>query len=328
MLMAVTATPALAEPHVRWIDANGKYRRENIAEVLKERFDLVKVRLADGTKLTIPGPALLGLVRESEDVPEEAAFLRAREGALWGLDPDEARTVLDRALARKQAPAWMREYATAGRAFLAWRAQEKGALQRVESFLEAYPDSRFLPAATYARARLTLGSVDDFKKAVLHLNDPLRELGKRGAPRVEQARFMSENVPVWSDAFPDMTDMIKEMVRSASGRPKGDLYRRIGGESARQWTLLAAASRERDAVVQLGRKPVGARAALLRLAAESAWLPPGLICDTRIELGWTLHLCGDRGAARKELQRAFASAPDTVRRRRAKHFLDKLEPRD
>ena len=327
-LIAVTAAPAQAEPHVRWIDANGKYRRESIAEVLEERFDRVKVLLADGATLTIPGPAFLGLVREREDVPEEAALLRAREGALWGLDPDEARPVLERVLARKQAPAWMREYAMAGRALLAWRAQEKGALQRVEAFLEAYPDSRFLQAATYARARLTLATLDDFKQAVLHLNVPLRELAKRGAPRVGQAHLMSENSAIWSDAFPDMSEYIKQMVHSASARAKGDLYRRIGGESVRQWTLLAAASRERDAVVQLKQKPVGARAALLRIAAESAWLPPGLVCDTRIELGWTLHLCGDRGGARKELQRAFASAPDTVRRRRAKHYLDKLEPRD
>ncbi len=137
LLMALTAAPALAEPHVRWIDANGKYRRESIAEVLEERFDRVKVRLVDGAELDIPGSAFLGLVRERDDVPEEAAFLRAREGALWGLDPDETRTVLERALARKQAPAWMREYAAAGRALLAWRTQEKGALQRVDSFLEA-----------------------------------------------------------------------------------------------------------------------------------------------------------------------------------------------
>ena len=216
LLIAVTAAPALAEPHVRWIDANGKYRRESIAEVIEERFDYVKVRLADGAELTIPGAAFLGLVREREDVPEEAALLRAREGALWGLDLDEARPVLERALARKQAPAWMREYATAGRALLAWRAQEKGALQRVEAFLKAYPDSRFLQPATYARARLTLGTVDDFKKAVLHLNVPLRELGKRGASRVGQARFMSESVPVWRDAFPGMGAMIDQMVKSAS----------------------------------------------------------------------------------------------------------------
>ena len=94
--LVLAAAPALAEPHVRWIDANGKYRRESIAEVLEERFDRVTVRLANGAKLTIPGPALLGLVRERDDVPEEAAFLRAREGALWGLDPDESRPVLER----------------------------------------------------------------------------------------------------------------------------------------------------------------------------------------------------------------------------------------
>ena len=181
-------------------------------------------------------------------------------------------------------------------------------------------------AQTYRVAEMMVGiSMLTLQKAVLHLNAPIRELGKRGAPRVEQARFMSENVMVWGDAFPDMSAMIDQMIRSASGRAKGDLYRRIGAESARQWTLLAAVSRERDAVVQLGRKPVGARAALIRLAAESVWLPPGLICDTRIELGWTLHLCGDRGGARKELQRAFASAPDTVRRRRAKHYLVQLD---
>lgn len=323
--LVLAAAPALAEPHVRWIDANGKYRRESIAEVLEESFDRVKVRLVDGAELTIPGPAFLGLVREREDVPEEAAFLRARQGALWGLDLDEARPVLERALARKKAPAWMREYATAGRALLAWRAQEKGALQRIESFLEAYPDSRFLQAATYARARLTLGTVDDFKQAVLHLNVPLRELGKRGAPRVEQGRFMSESVLVWRDAFPGMREMIDQMVSSASGRPKVDLYRRIGGESARQWVLLATTSRERDSVVQLNRKPVGARATMRRIVAESAYLPPGLICDARIELGWTLHLCGDRNGARKELQQAVAAAPDTVRRRRAKRYLVQLD---
>ncbi|MCZ6574215.1 MAG: hypothetical protein O7C98_13745, partial [Planctomycetota bacterium] len=182
----------------------------------------------------------------------------------------------------------------------------------------------FLQAATYARARLTLGTVDDFRKAVLHLNVPLRELGKRGAPRVEQGRFMSESALVWRDAFPGMREMIDQMISSASGRPKADLYRRIGGESARQWIRLAAASRERDSVVQLNRKPVGARATMRRIVAESAWLPPGLICDARIELGWTLHLCGDRNGARKELQQAVASAPDTVRRRRAKRYLEQL----
>jgi hypothetical protein len=314
--LLLAAAAAGAAPEARWIDATGGLRTARVVEVLSESVARVEVRLEGGEKVELSGRGLLSLVREREGVELERALLEAREAAAWGLDLDGARATLERVLADAPA-AWVREYALAARAIVAERAGEKDAAERLEAFLRDHPDSRFVPDALLARARLRSAAETDVEKAQAPFAEANREIRRLGGPwllvqraRVEAARALLRRFPTEADFY---LDAMTGALEGAADRGE-EVAAKICARATKAWIELERHVADRADVVARGYPPLGPLARMEKLRDVWSFLLPELASDLRRECAETLLLCNRAAEAEAEFRAAEEAAPDRVRR--------------
>lgn len=323
-LLCVLLLPlvAAAAPRVRWIDRLGDVHEARLAEVLADDGGKVRGRLAEGGPFEVDLQRVLTLIREQERVPRERALLRARLDASAGVRLDEARPVLDGILADADAPAWMREYAAAGRAILAEQAREKNAAERVAHFLEEHPRSRFTAELIRARARIAMRAVrGNAAEAIEPVQAAQKEIEKRRGPLLQEYMCLYDAAEyLLTRSYDDFSMFAGNVADKLLTRAEelGDLGTVVLVRSVNSWIVLLHQLSVASDVQARGLPPHGPVTVLRRQLSMGALDElPETRCDLELALGRLLAACGDADAAREAFQRALKLATDPRRREAA-----------
>ncbi len=316
LALLASASLLLAAPRVRWVDKKGSVHDEPVSEVLSESPSAVKVRLPDGQEIEIDCRRLVDLVREDEEDPEQRELYLARLAVAAEESSDDIRATLDRFAVRK---GWMGEYASATRAFLAARENEKGSGDRVSAFESAYPESRFLNDMELARAYLESHAGDDIDTLINPFLGAWERIEKRGGPVLLQWRGMLAGTRVVKkrELIPIKMFLgtFAGRVREIAALNKEDAAVTILGESALRWAELLIAHDWHGLMREPTYRPIPVRTTLRScLVGAGSLLLPDVLCDLEYELALVEEACGDRAAGIAGMRRAAALAPDPRRR--------------
>ena len=312
------AGSAAAGPFVRWVDRIGDVHTQDVGEVLSESTTEIKLRLVDGTAVTLEAKRLLRLVRERDTVEEQRLLLEARLDVESGVRAAAARTVLDRLAATGAAP-WIRMYAEVARVELAVAAGEKDARARVDAALKRHAESRFVGPLLLARARLDGAALTD----PLKLNASF-ELAKK-AIQARDASWLARFSTVRAagrrllETDPGSFETFFKGVDAglfASEAEKADAGLHLVAACCIHWAKLDQLLAMRERVRKIDMKPFGALVEIRLLRDRSTLLLPELRADIQRELAITMAACGRMDDALKEATAAVARAKEARDARR------------
>lgn len=327
LVLLLLAWPAVAAPSVRWIDRVGDVHRQELQSVVSESAQCVTVKTTEGEVVEIPLFRVLTLVREDDRREEERALLRAREDVAAGLRLDAARPVLDRLAASGSRP-WIREYASAARAVLAARAQEKDARKRIDTFLEEYAESRFVTEMYVADARLRARAPDRKDPLDVVFSRAFDKIEERQGPLLVRFGAAVAGFRLATELTPRYVEMHKDAIGgllNTKTKDVTDMAVHLAANSTDAWVRLDQALFDARRVIALGHKPHGPLVAVDRLCRASAFLLPETRSDLYRERGLLRLACADPKGAREDLEEARRLAPDRVRREAAEHALQSLK---
>ncbi|MEE8105376.1 MAG: hypothetical protein V3T86_07565 [Planctomycetota bacterium] len=324
LCVLVLASAAAGEPHVRWIDETGVFQRAPIEAVLADTPDHVRVRLRGDKERTIPAYALVALVRERLDDPDEKRLLEIRVRVQRGEVPEGADALLA-GLDQPIRPDWMRETVAATRALLAANRDDPKSLQ---PFLDRYPASRFRAPILRARARLAdpgdgdlWDPYEDAYVAMLRAKASYIEIGRLF--RDLGVRIISAD-PGGYDTFAGALEK-----KIATAAPKDGRANKVAwamfSVTIRKWAQLDFALFERADMKRQGVKPRSLLRRFEKILDGTRLLLPELRCDAARELGITHLLCDDKNAAAGAFAIALDSAPDPVRREEVERLVEKAK---
>lgn len=327
LVLLLLAWPAVAAPSVRWLDRLGEVHRHELKAVVAESAQSVRVKTTEGKVVEIPLFRILTLVREDDRREEERMLLRAREDVAAGLRFDAARPVLDRLVATGTQP-WIREYAAAARAVLAAHVSEKGAQERIDKFLEEYPESRFV-SDMYVAEALLRARLPDLKEPLdVVFAQAFDKIEERQGPLLVRFGAAVTGVRLAFELVPKNIDIHKDAAAGlldAKTQDVTDMAVHVVAKSSDAWIRLAHTLDNARRVAALGRKPFGPLVAVDRLCKASAFLLPETRSDLYRERGLLRLACGDPAGARADLEKARRIAPDRVRREGAEDALQRLK---
>jgi len=317
LFLLALAPVAAAAPSVRWIDKLGNVHREGVAEVAEESTRQVKLKLANGEFTTLPTFRLLSFVRERDRVAEERALLAARLDVGAGLRLDEARPVLDR-LAASGREAWVREYAAAARAELAERAGEPDAKKRLDAFLKAHPESRFVSRIHLARARIeSRTTLKEPPLVITPFEEAFHRIGQAGGPAVDRFHAYVEAARRMYEEFEDEVNNFLTYIGAELDREleeETDAGVLLVSESCHVWAHLLVRKGQARVRAEKGQQPRIELREVRRLRDRSRLLLPELRCDLNLQVGILARACGREDEAKAALEQARKLAPDPLRR--------------
>ena len=265
--LAAWPSVAAAAPAIRWINRFGDGVTTPLKRVIAESGTELRVETAAGETKTIPVWRLVWLERESEQDARQSALLSARRDVRMGHNLTAAATALDRVA--KSATGWQKEYALAARAVAAIRGKEPEAVGRCESFLKAYPESRFRGIVLRWLTSATIKTGMSRNEAFSHYEAGYKQMGRLGAPLLERCLMWRQCGALYDLGNPQMAKVYGQSVEGGMRREmegKDDLaYHAMVLAAPGYIELDAVIARRRSAAIR-GVKPTEAlrRAKLLK----------------------------------------------------------------
>jgi tetratricopeptide (TPR) repeat protein len=331
LALLLLAAAARAEPVVRWIDATGKIRADELAEIIEESASKVEVRFADGTKRAIPGVSLIDVVREDQRDPGQRALLALRTHTS-GKGAAVEKKELERIRAEAKE-AWMKEYAAAA---LALSSEKSGKTDALDAFLQRYPSSRLGPEIQRARTRIQARAIPELIKAVdKYYETYLRLLQSNasyfqvtGVMRDLAVHVLERDVAGMSFVRKGMAERLSEDAPKNAKTGEIDLVWDTCARSTERWISLATAVNERAHLIRNGEKLIATLRKIRKLKRNTIYLLPGLHSDVCRELGETLLAGGQPDEAEREFRAAAEAAPDRARRHAAEQGLARARARN